>query len=92
MPSNYAANIADLTAHAQNPTDAIPIGLLSTVLDKEPANVIECERGKAVGMGDGASFLCENERARAIINIIRLKYKTYQWRFYQKTPKGWKRV
>ena len=88
----YAANIADLTAHAQNPMDAIPLHLLSTVLDWEPTNVIECERRRAVGMGDGALFLCEDERAEAIIKIIRTKYKTYQWRFYQKTARGWKRV
>ena len=88
----YAANIADLTAHAQNPMDAIPLGLLSTVLDREPANAIACERGKAVGLGDGALFLCEDEQAEAIIQIIRRKYKKWQWRFYQKTNCGWKRV
>ena len=88
----YAANIADLTAHAQNPLDAIPLALLHRILNREPEDVIECEKNKAVGMGDGALLLCEDEQAEAIIRVIRMKYIKYQWRFYQKTTRGWKRV
>jgi hypothetical protein len=88
----YAANIADLTAHAQNPVDAIPLGLLMTLLDTDPQHAIECDRDKAVGMGHGCLFLCPDEQAIAIIQIIRKRYKKHQWRFYQKNKRGWKRI
>jgi hypothetical protein len=88
----YAASIADLTAHKQNPVDNIPMMLLAQVIEKDPSSIIECERGKAAGMGHGALFLCDDERAQAIIKVIRAKYKKHEWRFYHKMPKGWKRI
>ena len=88
----YAANIADMTAHKRHPADTIPLMLVCSVLDMDPERVIECERGKAVGLGHGMLFLCEDKRAKAIIAVIRQKYKRYQWRFYQQTKRGWKRV
>jgi len=88
----YAANIADLTAHAHDWRDFVPLQLLRTVLDLEPRNAVECERGKAVGMGYGALFVCDDERAVAIVTVIRKKYKKYQWRFYQKASRGWRRI
>ena len=88
----YAANIADLTAHAQNPLDRIPLSLLIVVLDRNPEHVIECERGKAVGLGHGVPFVCDDDRATAIIQIIRQRYKKWQWRFYERTKRGWKRI
>ena len=88
----YAANIADLTAHAQTPESAIPLALLTRLIDPDPNHAVVCERGKAVGMGHGAPFLCNDDQAAAIIQVIRTRHKKYQWRFYQKSPKGWKRI
>jgi len=89
----YAANIVDLVARERNPKDAIPLGLLKVVLDLEPEHAIECERGKVAGLGHGAPFLCADERAAAIIQVVRMVYpKKYQWRFYEKTKRGWKRI
>ena len=39
----YAVNLADLTAHAQNPTDAIPMMLLTQHIDRDPDHAIECD-------------------------------------------------
>jgi hypothetical protein len=88
----YAANIADLTAHAQNPADAIPLMLLTQAIDTDPEHAVECERDQVAGMGHGSPFACDEERALAIIQIIRKKYKKTQWRFYQKGKRGWKRI
>lgn len=88
----YAANLADLTAHKQNPADAIPMMLLAKVLDTNAANAVECERGKAAGMGHGILFLCDDERAEAIIEVIRAKYKKHKWRFYRQMSRRWKRI
>ena len=89
----YAANIVDLVAHESNPKDAIPLTLLKTVLDLDPGHTIECERGKVAGLGHGVPFLCNDERAAAIIQVVRMVYpKKYQWRFYEKTKSGWKRI
>ena len=88
----YAANIVDLTAHKRNPADAVPMLLLSAVLDMDSEHVVECEPGKAVGLGHGALFLCPDERAAAMIQVIRTRYKPWQWRFYQKSGNRWRRV
>ena len=89
----YAASLVDLMAHKKNPKDKIPLMLLESVLDLDPKHVIECERGKVVGLGHGAPFLCDDERAAAVIQIVRMVYpKKYQWRFYEKTKSGWKRI
>ncbi len=86
----YAVNIADCTAHAQNPDDQIPLMIVTSNIDKDPTHAIECERGKIAGWG--ALFLCGEKQANAIIQVIRKKYKKHEWRFYHKTNKGWKRV
>jgi len=88
----YAANVVDLTVHTQNPVDTIPMVILRHVLDNDPAHIVECERGKAVGMGHGSLFVCSAEQAFAIIQVIRRKYEKYQWRFYEKAKRGWKRI
>jgi len=88
--TTYAVNIADLTALAQN--DAA----LSMVLMQHVAyeNVVEAERGKAVGMGHAALMSCPTEQTEALIAVIRRKLRKYQLRFYRSETGtgGWKRV
>lgn len=84
----YAINLADWMAHKDDFGLSM---LLQPVANPNPAAVVECEKNRL----DGASVLleCEQDRAGAIVEIVRRKYKRHQLRIYEsKAGKDWKRV
>jgi len=83
----YAINLASLHAHCD--TLALKM-LVGPVLGDEPKTV-ECERGKMDGMG--IVLDCDDERAEAIIYVIRKKYKRNELRCYHSTTgNSWNRI
>jgi hypothetical protein len=88
----YAINIADLTGHKQHSPQHVALLLVLQQhinLDAEP---IECERGKAVGMGHAAPFTCSDEQVEALVKLIRTRLKKYELRIYSDASGSWKRV
>jgi hypothetical protein len=89
----YAVNLAALTTiKARN--DFVLKMLLKEVLDLEPSHLIESDTDKIVGIGVGARFACEEDRAAAIVAIIRQRYEHYELPvYYSKTGNGgWRYV
>lgn len=84
----YAVNVGDFITLAEN--DAALRFVIGPLID--PSAVIEAERGRIDGFG--AVLNCSEEKANAIIEIVRKRLKKYQFRFYQsKTGNGsWVRV
>jgi hypothetical protein len=84
----YAVNIGDFITLAKS--DAALRFVIGPLID--PSAVIEVERGRIDGFG--AILDCSEERASAIIEIVRKRRKKYQFRFYQsETGEGsWVRV
>jgi hypothetical protein len=95
----YAVNVADMTRYSHD------VGLSLLVLPvimperQEPTreNIaalekLDCEPGRFDGMA--VRLLCSEERAAAIVSVIRTRIKKHSLRFYQsKTGQGgWKRV
>jgi len=86
---HYAVNIADLT-NTPVGSDICMTMLLTPVLDRSPIWVAGRKRLDEVAMG----LDCDEERAKAIADVIRLHYKKHQVRvYYSRTGKGgWKRI
>lgn len=80
----YAINIADLTKDKDGVWAPFLIGPVS-------GQAVEAEK-RFDGMA--LTLACDEERAQAIVEVIRLKYKKHEMRCYQsKTGKGgWKRI
>lgn len=84
----YAVNLADLTNTPAGNDIGIQL-LLTNVMDRNAT--VQTERKRFDGIG--IMLTCDDERAQAIIDIVRQKYAKYQLRFYaSKTGKSWKRV
>ena len=79
----YAVNIADLTKDKDNVWAPFLIGPVK-------GDVIEAEKGRFDGMA--LTLECNEERAKAIVEVIRLKYKKCEIRCYGGKGKTWKRV
>ena len=81
--TEYAVNVADLTKHRFVAQWILaPVVLGRVVVDVEP------------GRFDGAGILleCDEERAQAIVDVIRTKLKKHQLRCCKKEKGSWKRV
>lgn len=83
----YAVNMLDWLSFKDDIGISI---LLHPVTDAR--ETVECEKGRTDGTG--ICLECDDERAAAIVEIARKKYKRHELRFYRsKTGKGgWKRV
>jgi len=87
----YAVNLSDLTGIRQgHPEHMALLVVLDPLLDTD--QVIECEYGKAVGMGYAVPFTCPDERAAALTKVIRKRLKKHELRIYHKEGGSWKRV
>lgn len=74
MPDQYSINIADLTKDAiLGPILIAPVTPNRTIIDAEP------------GRMDGMAILleCDEERAKAIIDVIRIKHEKHDIRCYK---------
>jgi len=89
MDMPYAVSLPGLTIPRVR-GDFILKVLLCDVLDMD--NPVECQLNKAAGTG--VKFNCDEERAKAIIKIIRQKYEHWELPiFYSKTGNsGWRYV
>jgi len=87
MKYNYAINLSDW--HRCKDDLGLHI-LLDSVVDKDAT--VECEgRGKIDGTA--IPIGCDAERADAIKDVIRMKYKKHQVRVYRRGERGgWARV
>ena len=83
----YAVNLGDWVAQKDNFAVAI---LLQPVIGRQ--DVVEAEPRRI----DGTAVVldCDDERAAAIVSIIRLKFQKYQFRCYHSNTGrgGWKRI
>ena len=81
--AEYAVNVADLTKHR-----FVAQWILAPVVPGR--SVVDVEPGRF----DGAGILleCDEERAQAIVDVIRTKLKKHQLRCYKKEGGSWKRV
>jgi hypothetical protein len=87
----YAINIADLTKYRDD--YVLMTVLLGPVLNRDPERIVwvgGAERVDEIGV----RLECDEERAVAIVEIIRMRLKRYELRIYHsRTGKGgWKRV
>lgn len=85
----YAINLADWHKHRLDYGIQI---LLLAVIDDD-SRVVECERRRPDGVG--VVLDCDDERAAAIVTIVRQRLKKHQLRFYKnksQSGKSWKRV
>jgi hypothetical protein len=80
----YAVNVADTTRLS----DAERTFLLAPVL--QPRQVEKAEMGRIDGLC--VVLQCDDERARAIIQLLRKKYPKHILRFYHKKIVAWKRI
>ena len=82
----YAVNVADMTTTDNAILAMFLIGPMCqrrTTINVEPKRI------------DGMAVLleCNDEKAQAMLRIVRLKRKKHEFRFYHsKTGKNWKRV
>jgi len=86
-----AVNVADLAAAAGaqgTATNLVMRILIAPVT--ESRIVVVAERGKVAG--DAIVLECDDERAEAIVEIIRKKYKKHELRCYRGKSKTWRRV
>ena len=85
----YAVNITDLCNTEAGKDIGVAL-LLNPVMDRE--HPIKTERNRFDGMG--VCLNCDKDRAKAIVELIRKRYKRYRLRiYYSKTGMGgWKRV
>lgn len=85
---HYAVNACDLAVLK----DHWPLHMLISPVINRDIEHVECEPQKIAGMG----FIldCDQERAEAIIEVVRMQYPRHALRFYQSTTgKGsWRRV
>lgn len=83
---NYAVNIADLMG-----ADFAVKLLVNPVLDTNSEHIFNAEPGRFDGMA--SRLVCSEERAEAIVEIIRQRVPKHKLRFYQsKTGNSWERV
>lgn len=84
----YAINLADWVGHK---TD-IGLAILLQAVIEPGQDVVETERGKFDGMG--MILQCDEERAGAIVEFIRKRYKRHELRCYRSRTGqgGWKRL
>jgi hypothetical protein len=84
----YAINLFDWTARAEG---NLPLKILipADVIDREPFVVNKARMDETA-----VRLVCDEERATAIVGLLRKKYKPWELRCYQsKTGKGsWKRI
>jgi hypothetical protein len=88
----YAVDIAALTSlRVRN--DLVLQMLLKQVIDLDPAHAID-PVGAGRSISNAALFVCDEERAEAIVKIIRRRYKPCELPLYHsKTGKGgWRSV
>ena len=85
----YAVDLAGLT-NVRVRQDFILKMLLVQVLDV--GNPVECQADKMAGTG--VPFICGEERARAIVAVIRMRYKHWELPiYYSRTGDGsWRYV
>lgn len=89
VPVNeYAVNIADLTRWGKKPLSA-PMMLLRPVLSEA---WVDCEPKRFDGAA--ALFNCNEERASAIVSVLRMKIPKHLLRIYVREHgrKAWKRI
>jgi hypothetical protein len=87
----YAVDIAALTSlRVRN--DLVLQMLLKQVIDLDPAHAIDDP--SSGGITKAALFTCDEERAQAVVTVIRKRYAHYELPlYYSKTGKGgWKSV
>lgn len=86
-PKQYAINVADLTRFAQQGPLSPVMLLVRPVMTK---NIVQAEGRR--WDGDAAVLDCPDERALAIVEIIRRKIPKHQLRIYHGAGRTWKRV
>ena len=84
--SMYAIHLADLL-YLQH--ECFPLALLlASVVSVTSAVEINRDR-----FGDvGVAFTCDDDRAEAIIELIRMHYNLHTIRIYRKTKTSWRKV
>lgn len=80
----YAVNLADMTG---NDLNRRMVAMLVAPVVGEMVH-IDRQRIDAVAV----ILNCEEERAQAIVEVIRLKLRKHELRCYKKNGKGWKSV
>jgi hypothetical protein len=87
----YAVNLAALTS-VRVREDFILQMLLKQVIDLEPGHEIQCMPDKVAAIGVGVPFTCDEERAEAIVRVIRQRYRHEELPiYYSKTGRsGWR--
>jgi len=88
--TRYAVSLCDLLTVGRR--DPIVKMVLSPHIDSE--QTVSAENRKVAGIGYAVVLTCSDEQAEAMIEVMRMKYKRYQLRFYSSaTGNGnWKRV
>lgn len=88
--SFYAVNLADLANTPPSQDIGVQLLLAPVISKKTPPVEVEKRRFDGIGV----VLTCDEERASAIVEILRQKYKKYELRLYtSKTGAGgWKRV
>lgn len=84
MPIQYAVNIADATQD-----NILAQFLIAPVIQSK--TIVEAERGRLDG--SAVKLDCDEVRAKAVCEVIRLKYHRNKFRCYQsKTGRAWTRI
>jgi hypothetical protein len=82
----YAINLADYTAHR----DDLGLSVLLAPVTRAKQMII-CQQNRIDGIG--LVLNCDDERAAAIVKIIRLRYAKHQLRFHARGEgKTWKNI
>lgn len=84
--NQYAINVADLTRFAQKSISP-PMLLIQPVMTNR---VVNAEPGRF----DGSAALldCSEERALAIVSVIRVKIPRHMLRIYVNSGRRWRRI
>lgn len=84
--NQYAVNVADLTRFAQAPLSPVML-LIQPVLSRQ---IVQAERQRIDG--DAAILACDEERALAIVELIRRRVPKHQLRIYHGAGRTWRRL
>lgn len=82
----YAVNIGDWTAHK----DDIGIQIILSPIVRQDGERIDAEPGRFDGMA--LALTCDDNRGAAVVELVRKRYKKYQFRFYHRKKSRWIRV
>lgn len=84
-PGSYAVNLGDLMFKGR---EIVSECLISPVCPSRTTVEVEPRRADGVGV----LLECEEERARAIVEVLRIKFKSYELRCYRRERGRWRRV